>query len=326
MDDPSVLCASFYFHVYVSRMRIIIYAPPYTSNGGGTVALYYLASLIREAGWESRICIMAPHHERNPNEFCTDYVNGLQSPDDAVVVYPELTTGNPLGASRAVRWILAAPGVAGPSQIHTWSPNDIIIRWDTTETASCVNIFRLSPSMTGRIGRVCENRRSFPTDIYRCCFLIRKGHAVHGTIPTNFHPPNAVNVDAQMCDLNTGLDILEHMDVLFTYDPYCAWIIYALMCGCSVVVCPLPGISRDDYIGRTMLRGGSLSGLVYDHNPIPLLSQARQDLLQNLSSVQNSWIDYITSLRITSIDRFMRMIETWDPAHTLRNASPALLA
>jgi len=305
--------------------KIVIYAPPFTSNGGGTVALYYLASLLREAGWDSRMCIMAPHHEENPNEYCTDYVRGLASPDDAIVVYPELTAGNPLGATRVIRWILAAPGVAGASVMHTWSPDDIVLRWDTTITSSCLNVFRLSPSMLGRIDRVLE-KRAVDREGFRCCHLIRKGMAVHGTIPVGFHPPGAVNVDIQMCDLDTGLNILEDMDVLFTYDAYCAWIIYAVLCGCVVVVCPIPGVSREQYIDKTMIRGGPSTGIVYDHHPIPLLNAARRDLLSDLAGIQRSWIDYMTDLRTSSIDRFVRIVGSWDPDHTLRNAPTALLS
>jgi len=306
--------------------RIIIYAPPFTSNGGGTVALYYLAFLLREAGWDSRICIMAPHNEERPNEHCMDYVRGLESPDDAIVIYPELTSGNPLGATRVIRWILAAPGVAGASQIHTWSPDDIVLRWDTPITSSCLNVFRLSPSMLGRVDRVLGKRSVDRGSSFRCCHLIRKGMAVHGTIPDGFHPPGSVNVDIQMCDLDTGLNILEDMDVLFTYDAYCAWIIYAVLCGCVVVVCPIPGVSREQYIDKTMIRGGPSTGIIYNHNPIPYLNRARRDLVSNLATIQQSWISYITELRTMSIDRILRIIDSWDTDHMLRNAPIALLS
>lgn len=310
-------------------MIVVIYAPPYSPNSGGSVALYHLAFLLREAGWESRICLMPPHeNEAVPNEYCSDYVRGLVSPDEAVVVYPELTSGNPLGATRIIRWILAAPGVAGASQIHTWSPDDIVLRWDTPVLSSCLNVFGISPSILARFDRILEKKRGVDrgSSLFRCCHMVRKGLSIHGgVVPAGFHPPGAVNVDAHMCDFETGLNIMEDMDVLFTYDPYCAWIIYAVMCGCVVAVCPIPGVSWEEYTEKTMMRGGPSAGIIYQDSPIHHLQKTRTELLSDLAGVQQAWVRHIDHLRSSSIDRFMRIVREWDTDHALRNAPAGLL-
>ena len=88
--------------------KFIIAAPPYTESHGGVVALHHLCDRLNAAGYEAYIHPTGPTSEVRPG-WMTPLQRG-RSFNDAVIVYPEVISGNPFNAQRVVRWLLNRPG------------------------------------------------------------------------------------------------------------------------------------------------------------------------------------------------------------------------
>ena len=117
--------------------KYIIYAPTYRDNSGGIIVLHKLCAMLLEKGIDAKLW---PRVKPHINDLASKngikrylrwylgtlprhamgYVN-IRSPynlpiartndiRDAIVIYPEITFGNPLRAKNVVRWLLNKPG------------------------------------------------------------------------------------------------------------------------------------------------------------------------------------------------------------------------
>lgn len=79
-----------------------ILSPKYQSNSGGIMILYKLKDLLTNLGCEAHIV----NNEK------------AEVPKDAIAVYPEIYSGNPLGCNTVARFVLNAPGRIGGDKIY----------------------------------------------------------------------------------------------------------------------------------------------------------------------------------------------------------------
>ncbi len=117
--------------------KYLIFASSYDENVGGTIVLHKLCSLLNELGYEAYLHPSFPTYEVNKNNY-VGFIGGVvkrflrhnpvpfktnpafktsiykakinELSSDFVVVYPEVTFGNPLNAQNVVRWLLHYPG------------------------------------------------------------------------------------------------------------------------------------------------------------------------------------------------------------------------
>lgn len=86
----------------------LIWAPRFNHRSAGVRALYRLCHHLNEAGYRSAVVT-------KPGKAGS----GWNTPEHAgpvgkaIVVYPEIVSGNPLGAKRVVRWVMNTPGLLG---------------------------------------------------------------------------------------------------------------------------------------------------------------------------------------------------------------------
>lgn len=122
------------------KKKFLIYAPPFDPDSGGSIVLHKLCDLLNRSNCEayiypaipsfelnianfkqlekmigdmSLIVSLSKSYKTNP-DFITPVVEssfGDKAGDDWVVVYPEVTFGNPLNAKNVIRWILYYPGI-----------------------------------------------------------------------------------------------------------------------------------------------------------------------------------------------------------------------
>jgi len=118
------------------KPSFVIYAPRYRSNSGGAIATHKLCDLLNRAGYKASVF---PHWmpsvissravtPRSVAWLASRVLRGLYSTNplyrtpaataadvaQGVVVYPEIIGGNPLRATKYVRWLLHQPGVTAP--------------------------------------------------------------------------------------------------------------------------------------------------------------------------------------------------------------------
>ena len=174
--------------------RYQIWSPPPTNVHGGVRALHALRDELQARGVDAWM-----HYER---------------PDaDALTVYPEILTGNPLGAHSYVRWLLnRAP-----------HPIDECWAWETgmgTDRLLTVNIIELDlwqPRPGPRSG---------------VAYWIGKGHPDPAVIPDTAEHIGRHNYPTRL-ELAARI---ASLDYLISFDPFTAVVLEAVLVGTPVLI------------------------------------------------------------------------------------------
>ena len=98
-----------------------IYAPPWVEWSAGTKVLHYLCDFLNEIGEDAYVAIHGPKIKADETSplLNTPILNkGLvqqhrREGRKTIAIYPEGVTGNPLGTSAVVRWLLNFPSLLG---------------------------------------------------------------------------------------------------------------------------------------------------------------------------------------------------------------------
>ncbi|MFA6102164.1 MAG: hypothetical protein WCV67_03190 [Victivallaceae bacterium] len=186
-------------------MNFIIRAPHYRNSSAGIRVLHRLAELLNQAGY---------------NAICTKQCQKIKG--DTIVIYPEITRGNPFKAKYIVRYILNAPGrLGGPS---SFAKSDLLVAYSPD----------LSGYAQGEILTVnviedffCYNGETKSLDYFYKGKGINTEHpAIQGLAEITPQWP------ASRLELS---DILKKTRTLYTYDNYTCLISEAIRCGCNVM-------------------------------------------------------------------------------------------
>lgn len=252
--------------------KYIIYAHAYDENSGGIIALHRLCHLINECGGEAYLYPFVPSidlHLHNAAQLghyvkaiydatnLANYrINGaFKTPvlppkesfipgDDCIVVYPEVTFGNPLRANNVVRWLLHRPGY------HTgkiyYGPREIYYRY----ADFCIGEFSFPGSQTAdTILRI----QYTPIDLYRerpedrdrqragTAYCVRKGKGralIHDVA-------DSILIDGKSHAETAA--ILKSAKRFISYDPYTHYSYFAAVAGCESIVAPLPNITKEQW-------------------------------------------------------------------------------
>lgn len=259
-----------------SKLRFVVVATSYDEISGGAIALHRLCALIRANGVSATIWpIGRPsrrsnglllYHAKMVRWAVSQWVGGrfatcpqFETPLardedllDAIVVYPEIVAGNPLGANRVVRWLLHRPG------FHTnrieFGPHDLSFHFqeafrDPTlglpeggllQTVYVRDDVFKHPGLASRSGT---------------CYMMRKAE---GRTDVEL-PREAECLDGK--NLREIAEAFSRCERFICYDPYTMYSRYAAMCGCLSIVVPQPGVMKDQWRPEQHLRYGIAYGL-----------------------------------------------------------------
>jgi len=239
----------------------VIYADDFNENIGGQIALHRLCHLLNEGGyeaylWPSRKPRQDPARpvssalkrlrwwlRRKDQRLrrAPGFLTPVASPRhlrDAIVVYPEVIDNNPLNAAHVVRWLLHKPG------FHTgrvnFGPDDKFFFFQ-----AAFNDPALNPHPDNLLKTVYIR-----DDIYQqtnagprsgTCYILRKGKGR----PIEHSLENSVLVD----DLSHRelAAVFNRVEMCISYDTYTLYSAFAAMCGCTSVVVPQPGMTKEDW-------------------------------------------------------------------------------
>lgn len=272
-------------------LTFVVYTTNFEETSGGAIALHLLAHRLNLAGhrglaWPS---VKPPYRvPRSPGQLwwlARYYLLGLgrrldpgphPSPvaswrdlRDAIVVYPEIVSGNPLGAARVVRWLLHRPG------FHTgevrYGARDLYFYFMRAFDDPALNPYpdnELLVTWTNPIYRD-EGR----TDRSGSCYMMRKGadrrpeHDLSGSIRIDGLSHEETNA------------AFNRTRYFYCYDLYTRYFMYAAIAGCIPVVVPLPGVSIEQWMPQERDR----YGIAYGEENIGWAVETRPLLLQRLA-------------------------------------------
>jgi hypothetical protein len=256
------------------KLNFVIYSPAFQSNIGGVVALYNLGRIIDQAGFSCKI--FDQNGLNLPNSIFEKYVTEVDINENTVVVYPEITFGNPLNAKYVVRWILCELGIHCPHDIYkTWDQNDFVYHYATYNPEKDIKNYNilaplyLNPALKNH----GKSRNGY-------CHIIRKGHKFHKPLKY-IHPQDSLLLDDNLSQ-EILIDILNIKEYLVCYDPYSFISVMAAFCGCIPIVIPLAETSKKEWFKSLSLSAileqygeHELKGIAYG---IEEIEYARQTL------------------------------------------------
>ncbi|MBY6081844.1 hypothetical protein [Ruegeria arenilitoris] len=252
------------------KRPIIVVAGPMDENSGGTIIFYKLVDSLRQIGVEAYIyprgikrnfddiSLLKKHLKFGYKHFKKAIIprkkyshpsmNTPLAPFSAfwrrpIVVYSEYEAGNPLGASAIVRWASGLTAMRAGRELKVFPESEEIFYF----TRSHVN------DGTDKATKNELHVEWIRDDIYHNKNLAHRSGTCRMRRKAKLYGIGE--------DVNDGesllLDGLSHEEIAqafnereFFYcdDPYTLYCKYAVMCGCIVVVTPIPGVSEVDWI------------------------------------------------------------------------------
>jgi len=225
-------------------VHFVIAAPGYRHDSGGIVALHRLCDVLNRLGHLAVLLPLDGNTATVPG-WHTPVVADASAADGAVVVYPEIVPGNPLGGSRVVRWLLNRPGHITGRPLDA-EPGDLLVVWNgAIDTALPVlTLPLLDPGVffpkdaRGRGGLLWVGKGRLPTALPRA----------GTTMITRTWPATRPELAA----------LLRGADVLYSCDWMTAMVFESLLCGTPVVLVGDQQWRRDELVDHGIVKPGMI--------------------------------------------------------------------
>lgn len=299
----------------ITMRKFIIFAPSYDEKIGGSMVLHQLAALLDESGHDVRLWpIEKPMtsgwgvwrtilwHVRELARrviFASDFKRAPGSRvqmarrvdiEGAVVVYPEVVYGNPLRATKVVRWLLHKPGfLTGKigftaSELHFYYQKAFDVRFEGAHSGGELALIKIFSDIYKNENKGVRKGRAY---------ILKKGAD-----------------RAAGLDLSDGIviDRLSHQEIAkifnqveycISYDPHTYYSVYAAMCGCKSVIVPTEGVSKEQWQPVEELR----YGLAYGENDV-------EHAVRTLPQMLALWSAREAANR-SAVDNFVRQCDAY---------------
>ncbi|MFT5759863.1 MAG: hypothetical protein ACI9LM_004647 [Alteromonadaceae bacterium] len=251
----------------MKNIDVYIYAPDYDVNSGGSIALHRLCHLINQIdGFNGylvprKVEVIRFHSIRAilgslKNAFFIT-LKGIRKlkvnknwdtpvrkklgyiKDKAIVVYPEVTFGNPLRAKNVVRWLLHQPGHF--HQEFHFGVNELYFKFNS---AICDFEYCYSKTSSNELKVIY-----YPMDLYNVDQIEKRdinSHIVRkGKDKQSIHNKESVAIDGMSHE--EVASILKRSKRFISYDDYTAYSIFAVLCGCESIVVPGVGVKKEEW-------------------------------------------------------------------------------
>lgn len=284
---------------------VVVCSHSFSPDIGGVIVLHYLVDRLRSIGIEAYIAPIPREYPevrsrllrffkrlnhrrkmRKNGPFKTHPAMNvsLAPPDlpaDTIVIYPEIVSGNPLGAKLVVRWLLYKNGFSGPEQP---APDDLIFYYQEG-FLDALNGLPTEGRLRIRWLRedVYVNKNDGPR--HGACRMIRKGDE-----GANFGPADATILDGKSHE--EIAEIFNQCDVFYSHDLYTMYCYYAALCGCTPVVLPHPGLSSQSWRDGFELK----NGVAYGEDEITWARATRQALIKDMADAKATEIGDVHQL------------------------------
>lgn len=277
--------------------KYVIYAPAYHEDSGGIIALHRLCHLINECGGEAYLYPFVPSFELHHHNIThiglytkaiyeainlANYrINGaFKTPvlppgenfvpgNDCIVIYPEITFGNPLRAKNVVRWLLHNPGhhtgkiCYGAGEIYYRYADYFVddFKFPGSEMSALLLRIQYTPFDLYQ-ERPDEPRRERSGIAY--CIRKGKGRAMVHDIA------DSILIDGKAHQEVAA--IFKSVKRFISYDPQTYYSYLAAIAGCESVVVPPDGTTKEQWKPNLEDR----YGLAYGFDDIEFALATRQ--------------------------------------------------
>lgn len=156
---------------------------------------------------------------------------------NTVVVYPEITYGNPLNAQKAVRYFLYHNRYVGDK--NATGKDDLVVSY-----REIFNDFALNPdckTLTVSYFNLDLYRRTNFGERHGTCYIVRKGKN-RPDLPPAF---DGVVID-NLCE-KEKVRVFNECEYCISYDVQTSYSEIAAMCGCKSIIVPEEGKTKNDY-------------------------------------------------------------------------------
>lgn len=236
-------------------MKIVIYSPSYEESSGGITVLHKLCDLLIQEGFNAGFYVETGssfyvNSNYRYNKFNSSEINTQQD----IVVYPEITLGNPLGSKKVVRYIMNI-GHVTLGRMHTWSNTD---KWVYYSEKFYDGI---KPKV---ILNISDSKLEYFKDYkvertYKECFTFRKAHDNLGNVEV-IHQPDAIELGFNMSD-EYLIKLFNVCERFYCYDTESHLNVLASLCGCDSVVVPSKTSKREEVMGQSVFKYGVAYGV-----------------------------------------------------------------
>lgn len=220
-----------------------IYTSEFVNKFAGVRALHYLCHALNQLGAEAYVvgAKKVDTSLRTPQLTKLDVVRHERLGLSPIVIYPEVISGNPLGAENVVRWLLNAPGVVGGDK--TFSEDEMIFAFsaDFIPVNIEANILRVPV-----VNNTLFNNRDNPEDQSRegICYYANKYLASGRALTEHISGARSLCQDVSLSQAELA-SILRKSELLLCYEPS-SIVAEALLCGCPVAMIPTPYLDKID--------------------------------------------------------------------------------
>ena len=249
----------------MKKIRYLFCTYPPLWQKGGSMVMHLFAKMLADMGEDVYITLAQNVAGRDtfktklPENKATEITSyeeavALAQQDDVAVIYPEIVTGNPMNAKKVIRWVLYYPGGHGDGDL-VYHPSELIFTYFERYVKGTPH--ENSPLLT-----IVETRldQFYPMNgIERAydCILVKKGAANFEALKAKHLNPNHTLLDKPFFILDGLLDTLNDVTQLnqifnqvryfISFDQATYYNIMASLSGCTSIVLPIDGISREQW-------------------------------------------------------------------------------
>ncbi len=210
-----------------AKRTYIIWAPEY-DHSNGIRALYTLCNELQKKGYDAYMWVNGKHLPQ------FKYVDKITKKlrENAIVVYPEVVSGNPLNIRNVVRWVLYKPGVIGGDT--SYASNEIIFSWlKEYYNAPLLQVLHLNHELFYEDPSVKKDIDSY---------FVYKGGQCRSFPELNHAVKITYNWPEKREDL---VNLLRRTKTLYSFDLHSALNDEALLCGAKVKL-----VTQDGFINH----------------------------------------------------------------------------
>ena len=287
---------------------IIVYAPPYSADIGGIIWLHKLCHLLNQIGYEAYLFPAYHNHEinayhykesvinlakdlvkkslifkpfklnKNFNTPVINYLNLNKIINNAIVIYAENITGNPLNADYVARYFLHAPGYFNKKAYFGF--NEFHIRGGSVSDNFNYPFCKTYSSYLdlSTIPWELYLKEANNTQRNGIAYSIRKG--IGKKIIHNLH--NSILIDG--LSHKEISEVFKSVKTFISYDVNSAYSQFAAIAGCDSIVIPDDCVDKEGWRSDPGQRYGIAYGIA--KHELREARRTRDQLIERLKKIQ----------------------------------------